>query len=434
MLKASLAALSFVAGAGLLAAAGVISGQERSPRQEPVSVAAVPQPAFALDLANATTATEPGCNSTAFTQVPGEATLFIGRQQVTADGGLAGFTGPNDCSGGHQKNELAGKPYNRWGLVLNSFDWSTRQFKLLKPILDTSLDPRTGKSRAVVTGGPMRGLIIRSAYDPRAVQFGGQILVAFECIAENGGSYGVQHTSSCIAVYDPERRTIDMSRATVAVTGEQQGDLYRLASVPQLLAYGGKLYLYWAASVMRDGKFLTSVGRGAELELRQGVPRVRGASGPLVRPFDSSSTEVLSTEASPSSNLIATIMSFVPLRDSFLMFAVLGGGDCQDPAGPSRGCFRLAVRKSSAPIKHRGFNQASRPSNDLPTNANEYPTPVIDPSGNWWVLGHFRRPLANGFADRAPAPGHQYWRSSKRESVLALIPMRVAGDPTPVRK
>ena len=45
-----------------------------------------------------------GCNSTAFVQVPSTADLFLGRQMLTADGQLAGFSGPNDCSGGHKDN------------------------------------------------------------------------------------------------------------------------------------------------------------------------------------------------------------------------------------------------------------------------------------------------------------------------------------------
>lgn len=383
--------------------------------------------ALLLDLAHAGTAAEPGCNSTAFTQVPGESTLFIGRQQITAGGGLAGFSAPNDCSGGNPDNERSGEPYNRWGLVLDSFNWQTKQFKLAKPLLDTSLNPETRRSGAIVTGGPMRGLIIRSAYDPSAVKFHGVIFVAFECTLENGVRYGVEETSSCLTVYDPVRRSIDMSRTVVAVSGARHGNVYQVASVPRLLVFGGKLYLYWAASIITDGKIVRSDARGAELQLADGIPTVRAGPKRVLKPTDASSTVVWSVGRSSSTNLIANIMSFLPLRHSFFALAVLGGADCQNPAGTSPGCFRLAVSRSKAPLSTLGFGRAQQ-QHGLPTNPNEYPTLIVDPKGNWWLLGHFRRPLVNGYAERSPAPGPDFWRSSPRESAVVLIPAKLPND------
>jgi hypothetical protein len=378
-----------------------------------------------LDLSHSATAGEPGCNSTAFAQVPNQPTIFIGRQQITADGLLAGLTGDNDCSGGDPGNERRAKPFNRWALVLDSFDWETRQFTIIKPLVDTSLDPRTGISRAAVTGGPMRGLIIRSAYDPSAVEFKGKVIVAFECTAENGTGYGIRETSSCVGVYDPQSRSIDMRTVTVAVSGERRGESYEVASVPRLLVFEGKLYLYWAASTIQAGKIVRSAARGAELQLRNGIALVRGAGNRIVTPLDDASTEVWSTEGSPSTNLIANIMSltvFPDRPDSFLVLAVLGGGDCQTPAGRSSGCFRLAIARSSAPVQARGFNSAPRQWKGLPSNPVEYPTLVRDRKGQWWLLGHFRRPRANGSSERQAIPGRRFSDANQRDSILALVP------------
>ncbi len=60
-----------------------------------------------------------GCNATALVQVPGTIDTFMGRQLLTADGQIAGVTGPNDCSGGNPDNRKNGKVFNRWALTLD---------------------------------------------------------------------------------------------------------------------------------------------------------------------------------------------------------------------------------------------------------------------------------------------------------------------------
>ena len=112
-----------------------------------------------------------GCNATSLAQVPGSAELFLGRQLLTADGQVAGITGPNDCSGGNPDNQSTGKIFNRWVLTLSKLNWSTHKLTLIKALLDTSIDPATRQSRAILSGGPMKGAVIRSAYDANAVRF-----------------------------------------------------------------------------------------------------------------------------------------------------------------------------------------------------------------------------------------------------------------------
>ena len=376
-----------------------------------------------LDLSNSSVVSEPGCNATSFAQLPDSRSLFIGRQSITADGRLAGVSGPNDCSGGDWENEAAGKPYDRWGLVLDFFDWGTKQFHIVKPLIDTSLDPRTGRSRAMITGGRMRGLIIRSAYDASVARFGKNVFVAFECTFENGEAFHVEQTSSCLAVYDPVSRSIDMSRATVAVSGDRSGDAFYVASLPRLLSVGSKLYLYWAATTLKEGRIIRSAERGAELILNGEIPTVRGTKSGVAKPLDPASTEVWAPGNSPSKNLISNVMSFAPQSGGFLALGAIGGTGCQSPAGTSPGCFRLVIKRSSDPLAPQSFNKAQSVGTMLPTNAQEYALPVMDPNGRWWILGHFVRPL-NADAARAPAPPNDFWTRTARQSVLILIPTR----------
>jgi hypothetical protein len=378
-----------------------------------------------LELSRSVVVSEPGCDATAFAQVPDDRSLFIGRQSITAEGRLAGVNGPNDCSGGDRKNEAAGKPYDRWGLVLDSFNWRTKQFSIVKPLIDTSVDPHTGRSHAMIIGGPMQGLIIRSAYDPSLTKFGKNEFVAFECTFENGERYGVDQTSSCLAVFDPVNRSIDMSRVTVVVSGDRDGDTFHAASLPRLLSFHGKLYLYWAATTVRQGRILRSAERGAELTVGTGLPAIRGTENRIPRSLDPASTEVWAPEDSPSSNLIANITSFTPQDDSFLVLGVLGGSGCETPGGSSPGCFRLTMKSSSDPLAPLTFNRAQSVGTALPTNPEEYAIPTIDSQGRWWILAHFIRPQSNGFAGRAPAPPISFWNRTTQPSALTLIPTRL---------
>ncbi|WP_145986328.1 hypothetical protein [Sphingobium sp. YG1] len=299
---------------------------------------------------------EPACNATSFAQLPGDASLFIGRRLVTNEGKLAGISGPNDCSGGDPANEARGRPYNRWGLVLDRFDWKTRRFTGATVLLDTSPDPRNGQSRAIITGGPMRGLRIRSAYDPSVARLGDAIFVAFECTFENGDKYGVNQTSSCISVYDPTTRRLDMARTFVAVGGEDKDSVFQVAAVPRLLTFGGRLYLYWSALTIERGVINRATVRGAELVQQNGITQIKGSAS-VIRPFDPLSNEVWAVGEDKMSNRIVNLMGFWNDGDSFLAFAALGGEGCNDPLGQGRGCFRLAVKRSHTPLGQNGLGR-----------------------------------------------------------------------------
>lgn len=365
---------------------------------------------------------EPGCNATSFAQMPSDPSLFIGRRLVTIDGRLAGISGANDCSGGDPANEAKGRPFNRWGLVLDRFDWKTRRFTGATALLDTSIDARTGQTNAVVTGGPMRGLRIRSAYDPTVAKMGDTIYVAFECTVENGSQFDVDQTSSCISVYDTGAAKLDMNRTLVIVGGIQKGAVGEVAAVPRLLGYRGRLYLYWSALTVGGPIINRSTVRGAELVVVGGLPRIKGSKG-VVRPFDRLSTEVWTLDQDEMSNQIANLMGFWVDGGSIIAFAALGGKGCNDPLDKVRGCYRLAAKRSNAALGQNIFGGGADVDFGLPTNPQEYAAPVVDPQRRRWLMGHFIRPPDNGFADRAPAPRAAYWQASNRQSVLVLAPM-----------
>jgi hypothetical protein len=407
--------------AGATLAATAASTFALSDKQSPVQHV-LAHPISQLKLNASKVISEPGCNATSFAQLPGNASLFIGRRLVTKEGKLAGVSGPNDCSGGDPTNQAKGRPFNRWGLVIDQFDWKTHRFTGVTALLDTSPDPHTRLSRATITGGRMRGLSIRSAYDASVAQFGGTTFIAFECTFENGAKYDVDQTSSCISVYDPITRKLDMSRTLVAVGGEHVGTVYQVAAVPRLLVFHNRMYLYWTALTLDGGVIKHATVRGIELVQKGKTAHVKG-SNDVIRPFDPRSVDVWTPGSDEMSNRIVNLMGFWNDGDSFLAFAALGGKGCNDPLGQGRGCFRLAVKRSHMPLTQNGFTTGEDVNLRLPSNPQEYAAPIVDPTGHRWLMGHFVRPPNNGFADRAPAPAAAYWRKSKRTSTLVLLPL-----------
>jgi hypothetical protein len=358
-----------------------------------------------------------GCNATSLAQVPGSAELFVGRQLLTADGQIAGITGPNDCSGGI---------LNRWALTLSKLDWSTHKLTLVKVILDTSIDPATKRSRAILPAGPMRGAVIRSAYDANVVHFRDQDFIAYECTLENGAPFGVQGTSSCISVYDPRQQTIDLGRTLVIVSGAQiSASIFNAAAVPELLVYRNRLFVYWSALSVENGRFAQVGIRGAELLVTHGGVAVKGAKSSVVHSVDEAvTTRVWAADpADPLSSTTADLRALWVAKGSIVIAASLGGRGCTDPSGAVPGCFRLALAKADEPLVNNGFGKGTRMDAALlPSNAQEYTRPVRDPTGAYWFIGHYIRPAANGVADANPMPGADFWSQYPADSALVMFP------------
>jgi hypothetical protein len=367
-----------------------------------------------------------GCNATSLAQVPGSTELFLGRQLLTSDGQIAGTTGPNDCSGGNPDNERTGRIFNRWALTLSKLDWSTHKLTPVKVILDTSIDPATKRSRAILSGGPMRGAVIRSAYDPDAVHFRDQYLIVYECTLENGKTFGVQGTSSCISAYDPRQQTIDLARTLVIVSGAQiSASNFNAAAVPELLVYRDRLFLYWSALSIENGRFAQVSIRGVELLVTHGEVSVKGASGSVVHSLDEpATTRVWAVDpADPLSSTTADLRALWVAKDSIVVAASLGGTGCTAPSDAMPGCFRLALTKAEDPVANNGFGRGKRVGATLlPSNAQEYTRPIRDPAGAYWFVGHYLRPGANGVSDANPMPNATFWKQYQADSALVMFP------------
>jgi hypothetical protein len=367
-----------------------------------------------------------GCNATSLAQVPDSTELFVGRQLLTADGQVAGITGPNDCSGGNPDNERTGKVFNRWALTLSKFDWSDHKFALLKVLVDTSLDPATQQSRAILTGGPMKGAVIRSAYDPNIVRFRDGYFIVFECTLENGKSFGVQGTSSCISAYDPRFQTIDLARTQVIVSGAQiSAANFNAPAVPELLVYRNRLFLYWSALSIENGRFAEVNIRGAELLVTQGEVSVKGASASIVHSLDEpATTRVWAVDPEdPLSSTTADLRALWVAKDSIVVAASLGGRGCTAPSGAVPGCFRLVLAKTDGPLANNEFGRGKRVGATLlPSNAQEYTRPIRDPAGAYWFIGHYVRPSANGMSDAKSMPNASFWKQYRAEAALVMFP------------
>lgn len=175
-----------------------------------------------------------GCNAVAYAPVPGDRDIFIARQFYDADGWPS-----KGC-----RND------NVWGLVIARLDWRRRQFLFVSPALPVP---------ATITAGQMKRAMIRSAYDPDMVLYQGKHLTSFECSIENYAVFGVQGVSVCIGEYDPSTRKIDWSRTNVVISTQIEnmnaGPVAHTASVPYLLVFDNRLYLYWSAVTVLRGRF-----------------------------------------------------------------------------------------------------------------------------------------------------------------------------------
>lgn len=244
----------------------------------------------------------PGCNPTAPVQIPGFPDLFINRTKFAPDGQLVA---PAHCRGA------------QWSLTLNRMDWSTHKLHIIKTLLDTTVDPETGQLRNMIRGGPRQGASLRSAYDADIVLYRGLYLVSFGCWLRDDVRYGVSGSSSCITVYDPSKQEFDMDRAQVIVSGYRV-DKRRFisAGVPHLLVFHDRLFVYWSAVIIDEGKFarnfLSISIRGAELELNSGSFAVKGSGGRVVHSID----EPLTTEVwapDPNDPLADNMVDLLPL-------------------------------------------------------------------------------------------------------------------------
>jgi hypothetical protein len=329
-----------------------------------------------------------GCNAVSNFQIPGQLNLFIGRAYFDP----TGHPIASNCS--TTASQEAGTA-SRVGLVLNQLNWATNTFSIIKPLLATQ--------QGALTGGPLKGYTLRSAYDPSIALFNGKYWVSFECIVLNS-SFG---TSSCLASFNNTTQTIDPNsihvvvRSTTTSTTTHTG-----AAVPALLVFNGNLYMYWSATTRVNGIFTRIAVRGAQLAADSaGYFWVKGAAGKITKSLDATSIEVWGLTASdPLSNSAVDIKSIWATSTGIVAAVSIGGSGCFQP-GPQAGCWRLAMAEVKTPLGFDIFNKVpllDAPS--LPTNGQGYTRAVKTPTGNYALMGNWEFPTVNGFSELRPAP------------------------------
>jgi hypothetical protein len=110
--------------------------------------------------------TPTGCNSSDNVPVPGTTDVFVGRQFFKRDASLT--TIEEGCH--NDEDILEAIHSSRWGLVLEQLDWQKKRFSIIKPLVSPM---------AVTSGGPMKGAIIKAAYDPDMIIFHNRYLTNY---------------------------------------------------------------------------------------------------------------------------------------------------------------------------------------------------------------------------------------------------------------
>jgi hypothetical protein len=303
----------------------------------------------------------PLCNSAAFSQVPTNHNLFIGR--------VLQNTTTTPCNG------------SKWGLGLFQMNWATHTLTFLRYVLQ----PPVSLSTKTLT----------SVYDPSVVSYNGELWVSFEC-----GGFGIIGASSCVGPLNLTNG-IDLSRTTILANGTASDPTslyYYSASVPNLFVFNGNLYVYWSAirSVKATGKWESVSIRGMQLTKNsEGKLWGVNSGGKTVSSYDPAhNVEIAAPDPSdPLSNTSVDLKGLYANANGIYLVTSLGGyaggtEPCVKPNASIPGCWRMQIFHASAPLAHINLAQhLIAPA--LPSNPTAYQRFLIDPSGAQEIIGAF---------------------------------------------
>lgn len=311
------------------------------------------------------------CKSFAFSQIPGNSELFIGKVRLSANGKVCG---------GSQT------------LGLFRLTWSTLTMTYLHSILDIP----------TLVGAAT----IASAYDPYVERIGDETWVAFECTG-----LGIPGTTACVAPLLGNGH-LDTSRLSMPVVGldSNSRSLFNYsASTPKLLSFKQKLYLYWTA-IQSDKLFSKQwrniETRGIELEFEGSRKRLWGiARGEKNEPSYAPGLNIAVMEpekGNPTSNTTVDTEGLFVSGDQIIVLSSLGGSGpdskskCVNPRDKSPGCFRLVISMTTNPLGENAFwdNVLDHPK--LPNVATEYPRIIRGPHMETFLLVNIHPKDANG--------------------------------------
>jgi hypothetical protein len=251
------------------------------------------------------------------------------------------------------------------------------------------------------------GSTITSAYDPTAMDFAGETWIAFECA---GPVIGV---SACMGPLT-KNKVLDIARTSVIIdasdTFANDGIYRHSASVPKLLNFKNKQYLYWTDVRRRIGVQWTTdyANAGTYLNTR-GIGISYDASSKRFYPVDSTSklikgrftandskTVIVADRdlTDPRSNRLADVGGVT--TDGTYIYAVtaLGGGDCLTPLSKPEGCYRNTISRTTNPLSYNTFKTNLIPESYMPTIYQAYPRFVYraDTKSTWMIGGQFTNP------------------------------------------
>jgi hypothetical protein len=248
------------------------------------------------------------------------------------------------------------------------------------------------------------------------MSYNGENWVAWECTPQVSG---MGHTSACLAPLKADLSGIDQTRFSIPVLGDTgynfNGQLVSInsASIPQVLNFGGALYIYWAidhnASVKTASTLMPS--RGAQLtpDLNGKLWVVGAGSKPI---------------STTDPNLATTVRDVVPgdttadyLSQVRIVYAAPGGQGlysisnvggtngqiCMNPTSVSQGCWRSQINYTTDPLAYNTFSQNPQPTDNIPINPTGYPRPLMLPSGQLELFTQFMPPKTNWNLGWAPA-------------------------------
>jgi len=293
------------------------------------------KPGAILNINDSAKFAELGCNSVSFGSDPSLGDYCIGRQMSQG------------CRG-------------RWSLILERIDWANRRFVYVHHVLDT----RNGD---VPIGGGKR---IQNAYDAQIMAWGNETWVAFECTGD-----GINRAASCMGPLKDDL-TLDTARTNVIIQGSDDQQYHYSASVPKLLAYKHRAYIYWDRLKWRwtDHKRVSTTAWGTEIkEGADGKFWAMGSASRSMASNDPRAVEVFGVDPSdPSSNGIADLFETITDGQTIYMTGARGGSDCRGPGGSAQGCYRLTIGRTIDPLAYHTFNRNLVPDEYMPISSTEY--------------------------------------------------------------
>jgi len=299
-----------------------------------------------------------GCNSVSFAQIPGHIADFVGRHLVNTD--------PlNGCSGTH------------FSLSLYRMDWANNHLRYVHPMFAVP-QPIPG------------GATVDSAYDGSVAELNGTIWVAFECVGVN-----ITGVATCVGPYDAATGTVDPMRTSVPVFGAAaDGSDDYSASVPKLLAFGGKLYLYWTAVRMSklDGHWIALTTRGARMVESGGKLWAAGAGGASVPSLDPAHNIEVWGNVSTDPQATAVADTGGVYTDGKHIFATtILSAPCGLHGVYPVGCkYRSAIARTINPLSPQTFRAGAQlDAKYLPSNAQGYARFYQRPDGSTHVMGFY---------------------------------------------